>query len=95
MYKNYKGREDLLYIVELANGKDYNRAATIENSLELFKNIKKVEKTTNELNEAKCDLEMIFNVPTNELKGLTKNKIYMLHQSMMVNQIYMILKGVA
>lgn len=94
MIKNY-GRDDLIYMIELANGVNYDKTATIENSLELFKEIKKVEKTTDELKEAKYDLETIFCVPATELKKLTKNRIYMLHQSMMVNQIYMILKGVA
>lgn len=92
---NNYGREDLIYIIELANGINYDKTPTIENSLEIFKNIKKVERTTNELEEAKYDLEIVFGLPKAEFKNLTKNKIYMLHQSMMVNQIYMILKGVA
>lgn len=92
--ENY-GRDDLIYIIELANGINYDKTPTIENSLEIFKNIKKVERTTNELEEAKYDLEIVFGLPKGEFKNLTKNKIYMLHQSMMVNQIYMILKGIA
>ena len=84
-------KEDLMYMVELANGVDYDKTATIANALELFKGIKKVEKE-NELNEAKCDLEMIFGVSKEELKGLSKNQLYMLHQSSMVNAIYFVLK---
>ena len=93
--KNIYERDDLIYMIELANGANYDKTASIDNALEIFKNIKKVEKTTNELEEAKYDLETIFGLPKDEFKKLTKNKIYMLHQSMMVNQIYMILKGVA
>jgi hypothetical protein len=85
-------KEDLVYMVELANGVDYDREPTIANALELFKGIKKVEKE-NELNEAKCDLEMIFGVKKEDLKGLSKNQLYMLHQSNMVNAIYFMLKG--
>lgn len=84
-------KEDLTYMVELANGEDYDKTPTIQNALNLYKEIKKVEKQ-NELNEAKCDLEMIFGVKKEELRKLTKNQLYMLHQSNMVNAIYFMLK---
>lgn len=92
MYNEQK--EELNYILELANGKNYDKTPSIKNALELFKKIKEVEKSTGkELEEAKYDLTEIFCVKAEELKRLTKNNIYMLHQSMMVNQIYMNLMG--
>lgn len=92
MYNQYKKK--LETIIEKANGKDYDKTPTIKNALELFKGIKKMEKNTNkELEEAKKDLIEIFLVNPEDLKRLTKNNIYMLHQSMMVNQIYMNLMG--
>ena len=87
-------KEELNYILELANGKNYDKTPSIKNALELFKKIKEVEKSTGkELEEAKYDLTEIFRVKAEELKRLTKNNVYMLHQSMMVNQIYMNLMG--
>ena len=55
---------------------------------ELLKKIKEFDRKVDnktELKHAKDDLENIFEVNT---KGMTKNKIFLEHQSKMVNSIY-------
>ena len=95
-------RKDLLtHKIEIACGLDFDTTDSIENAMDLFKKIKKHEQYNpdgerdykQELEDAKTDLVLLFGVKSSELAGLTKNKIYMLHQSMMVNTIYAMLKG--
>lgn len=71
---------------------------TIENAIKVYKEVKKYERTNgdsevdykNELMEAKYDLQIIFN--TNFI-GLSKNNLYLAHQSLWVNSVYALLKG--
>ena len=61
---------------------------SLESAKKIFKKIKEFDKKVDnniELKHAKDDLENIFEVNT---KGMTKNKIFLEHQSKMVNSIY-------
>lgn len=84
-------QEKLNQLVENANGKNFYKVPTVPVALILFKEIKKVEKKTNELAEAKKDLEEIFGLDKKEINKMTKNQLYMKHQSLMVNGIYELL----
>lgn len=61
---------------------------SIESAKKIFKKIKEFDKKVDnniELQHAKDDLENIFEINT---KGMTKNKIFLEHQSKMINSIY-------
>lgn len=61
---------------------------SLESAKKIFKKIKEFDKKVDnniELKHAKDDLENIFEVNT---KGMTKNKIFLEHQSKMINSIY-------
>ena len=61
---------------------------SLESAKKIFKKIKEFDRKVDnniELKHAKDDLENIFEVNT---KGMTKNKIFLEHQSKMVNSIY-------
>ncbi len=72
------------------------KGKSIETAIEIFKQVKKYEKTDEdgkidykkELLEAKYDLQRIFDT---NFKNLTKNNIYLTHQSAWVNSIYIML----
>lgn len=83
--------EKLTQMIELANGKNYDKTPTVGNALYLFKEIKKLERSTDELLEAKGDLERIFGLDKKDINKMTKNQLYMAHQSLMVNGIYELL----
>lgn len=80
--------EKLKQIVEMANGKNYDKTPTVGNALALFREIKKCERNVDELLEAKGDLERIFGLDKKGINKMTKNQLYMCHQSLMVNGIY-------
>ena len=63
--------------------KDVNRAFSI------FESIKKQEKVIGEEEYAKLDLEKLFGI---DVKGMTKNQMYNLHCSKMVNAIVNLIK---
>lgn len=78
------------------------KTPTIDTALKIFKKIKELERFNggltvdyeNELREAKLDLSEIFGMTYEELKVLSKNNLYMKHQSLMVNAIYeLLMKG--
>ena len=81
------------------NVKDIPKEPTIQSALSIFKKIKECERLDDkgevdykkELLEAKKDLEFIFNIPIKEINAKTKNNLYMEHQSLMVNAIYIML----
>lgn len=61
---------------------------SLESAKKVFEKVKKYEKRNGvkaELQEAKDDLENIFGI---DVKGMTKNKIFLEHQSKMINTIY-------
>lgn len=61
---------------------------SLESAKKIFKKIKEFDRKVDniiELKHAKDDLENIFEVNT---KGMTKNKIFLEHQSKMINSIY-------
>lgn len=61
---------------------------SLESAKKIFKKIKESDRKVDnkeELKHAKDDLENIFEVNT---KGMTKNKIFLEHQSKMINSIY-------
>lgn len=61
---------------------------SLESAKKIFKKIKEFDRkidNSTELKHAKDDLENIFEVNT---KGMTKNKIFLEHQSKMINSIY-------
>lgn len=83
-------------------GEKIPKEATIGSALAIFKEIKKMERFAfygdaklmrkQELSSAKEDLEFIFGIKPEEIKSLTKNNLYLKHQSLMVNSIYILLK---
>lgn len=61
---------------------------SLESAKKIFKKIKEFDRKVDNITElkyAKDDLENIFEVNT---KGMTKNKIFLEHQSKMINSIY-------
>lgn len=82
-----------------SNGDKIPTDPTIQSALSIFKMIKKMERPIcndevdykKELLNAKEDLENIFDVSKDDLKYLSKNNLYLKHQSMMVNSIYELL----
>lgn len=88
-------KELLTEAIIKANGVDFDTTPTIDNAKQLFVNIKKEERRNNqEKGEAINDLIVIFDFnPKTEFKGLTLNKLYLLHQSKMVNAIYELLRN--
>ena len=78
----------------VAYGGDLNRYSqdakdkSLESAKKIFKKIKEFDKKVDnniELQHAKDDLENIFEIDT---KGMTNNKIFLEHQSKMINSIY-------
>lgn len=66
---------------------------SLDSAIKIFKELKQFEKFDRngkvdyekELLEAKYDLRVIFGI---DIKGLSKNELYMTHQSMWVNTLY-------
>ena len=78
------------------------KTPNIDTALKIFKEIKKMDRAVmgggvdykKELFSAKEDLNLIFQIPEKEIQGMTKNNLYMEHQSLMVNAIYeLLMKG--
>ena len=75
---------------------EFPKEKTLDSAIKIFKRIKISEKLDdndkvnydNELSEAKYDLVVIFGMRYEDLKGMTKNNIYLTHQSAWVNSIY-------
>lgn len=77
------------------NLEEYSKIAnekTIDSAIKVFKKIKNYETFNNdridrlyELNNAKKDLKEIFDIDT---KCMTKNQIFLKHQSCLINAIY-------
>lgn len=94
-------KEKLLQTLKGYCGEDFDTSPDIANAMELFKQIKKCERTNpdgekdyrGELLLAQGDLMLIFGVEPRDFRKLTKNQLYMFHQSKMVNAIYDLLKG--
>lgn len=94
-YNNLKEKLQFVY-----NGKmeKMPKGKSIETAIEIFKDVKEYEKLDGdgnkdyerELIEAKYDLRIIFNI---NFKNLTKNNIYLAHQSAWVNSIYIMLNN--
>lgn len=72
---------------------------SLDAALKIFKKIKDFERNGEndevdydvELRCAKNDLHSIFDISMEEINKLTKNNLYMEHQSKLVNAIYMML----
>lgn len=72
---------------------------SLDAALKIFKKIKDFERIGEndeadydmELRYAKNDLHFVFDMSMEEINKLTKNNLYMMHQSKMVNAIYMML----
>lgn len=72
---------------------------SLDAALKIFKKIKDFERigekygvdNNMELRYAKDDLHFVFDMSMGEINKLTKNNLYMMHQSKMVNAIYMML----
>ena len=61
---------------------------SLESAKKIFKKIKEFDRRIDnnmEFKHAKDDLENIFDIDT---KGMTKNKVFLEHQSQMINSIY-------
>ena len=80
----------------------YPTGDSIDSALKIYKKIKEFERFPNnslsvdyenELREAKFDLVDIFGMKPEELKTLSKNNLYLTHQSKLVNAIYIMNKG--
>lgn len=81
-------QEQLEYVLTVAtNNKGYCQQPTVDNAKELFGKIKEVEKSTDEFEEAKYDLKEIFGLTDEDIKSMTKNHLYLEHQSRMINAI--------
>lgn len=78
------------------NGKDdWCKQPTIRNAKDLFGHIKKMQRAGGvevELACAKNDLSEIFKMDWSVIKSMTKNHIYLEHQSKMVNAIFDMLR---
>lgn len=84
---NYN-QEQLEYVLAVATkNQGYCEQPTVRNAKDLFEKIKEVEKSTNEFEEAKYDLKEIFGFTDEEIKAMTKNHLYLEHQSRMINAI--------
>jgi len=96
MRTDYNKLKEKLQFVYNGKMEKMPKGKSIETAIKIFKDIKKYEKTDGdgkidykrELLEAKYDLQIIFNV---NFIGLSKNNIYLTHQSMWVNSLYIML----
>lgn len=88
MRTDYNKLKEKLQFVYDGKMEKFPEGKTIEDAIEIFKEVKKYEKLQGELLEAKYDLQIIFDT---NFKGMTKNSIYLTHQSMWVNSIYIML----
>lgn len=96
MKTDYEKLKEKLQFVYQDKMEEFPKGKTIETAIQVYKDVKKYEKTNGdgekdydrELLEAKYDLQIIFDV---NFKGLTKNNIYLTHQSMWVNSVYIML----
>lgn len=106
-FKLLKAKLHLVYSTEKA-GVLNTEDKSIDNSLKIYRTIKEYERKhyhingieeapdyEKELNEAKSDLVDIFGFSISEIKKMTKNNLYLNHQSMWVNTLYglMLAKG--
>ena len=75
---------------------------SIDSALKIYKEIKKSYRINekgevdyaHEFTETKSDLLLIFDIDYRQIKDSSKNNLYLLHQSLMVNSIYeLLLKG--
>lgn len=98
MRTDYKKLNDKITLAYKGCGDKYPEEVTIDAALKIFKKIKYLERFNggftvdyqNELREAKLDLVEIFGMTYEELRLLSKNNLYLTHQSKMVNAIYML-----
>lgn len=103
-YRLLKAKIHLVYSTEKA-GVLNTEDKSIDNALKIYRTIKEYErklyhmngieeapKYEKELNEAKSDLVDIFGFDISEIKKMTKNNIYLNHQSKLVNSIYIMLE---
>ena len=96
MRTDYNKLKEKLQFVYAGRMDEFPKGKSIETAIKVYKDVKKYEKTdgdgevdyNRELLEAKYDLQIIFNI---NFKGLTKNNIYLTHQSMWVNSVYIML----
>lgn len=96
MRTDYNKLKEKLQFVYDGKMEQFPKGKSIETAIEIFKQVKKFEKTDGdgkidykrELLEAKYDLQIIFDI---NFKDLTKNNIYLAHQSAWVNSIYIML----
>lgn len=96
MRTDYNKLKEKLQFVYDGRMDEFPEGKSIETAIKIFKDIKKYEKIDSagkvdykrELLEAKYDLQIIFD--TNFI-GLSKNNIYLTHQSMWVNSLYIML----
>lgn len=103
-YKLLKAKIHLVYSTEKASVLN-TEDKSIENALKIYRTIKEYERKychvndieeapnyEKELNEAKSDLVDIFGFSIAEIKEMTKNNLYLNHQSKLVNSIYIMLE---
>lgn len=77
------------------SGDRYSHQPTIRNAKDLYEQVMKYRKNLGweELVEyAKKDLEDIFEIDKSEIKEMTTNRIYLEHQSKMINSIFDMLR---
>lgn len=95
---NYIQIKTMIEVVYKGHQEEYPKNdKTLESAKKIYKKIKDFERIgedgevdyKQELNMAISDLFWIFDIEASELNTLTKNNIYMLHQSKLVNAIYM------
>jgi hypothetical protein len=87
---------NLVELQNLLSSIRYKEILTINDALSIFKELKKHEMfingkrdINNEFEKTKQDIILIFgNEYKDKLKNMTKNQIYMLHQSLICNAIY-------
>ena len=96
MKTDYNKLKEKLQFVYMNKMDEFPKGKSIETAIKIFKEVKKFEKLDGdgkvdydrELLEAKYDLLIIFDAP---FKGLSKNNIYLAHQSLWVNSIFIML----
>ena len=102
-YKLLKEKINFVYVLKNENLPKKDRF--LDTALEIFNTIKDYERKhyhninikespdyAKELNEAISDLVNIFGLDIKEVKKMTKNSIYLKHQSLWVNSTYILLE---
>lgn len=96
MRTDYNKLKQQLYFVYNGEMDKMPKGKSIETAIKIYQDVKKYEKLNEngeidyakELQEAKYDLQIIFGI---NFKNITKNNIYLTHQSMWVNSLYKML----